>query len=228
MGSPVKIFVMLVATFVAANVTFAQSVFTNIPRDTIVDYVSLGNGRLFTFQQFATNSNTLNLSWKQIAVSTPSQWEVTLCDNGNCYPNLPLSGTMAPVSVGDYGLMTLDVKPHTTPGTAIVRYSIWDASAPSVIDTLTWIIHATTTGIGNVTNELPKAFLVSKFLFLSLPASPNQEAVLYDMTGKAVVLKHLSLPHETIDLSAINNGLYVLKILSPKFNFTQKLFIGAF
>lgn len=213
------------ATFVAADTAFAQRPFTSTPKDSMVATVPLDAKKSMMFQQFATSGQTLQLRWRQLSLSIPAQWEANLCDNGTCFTNLPGSGSMNTVWPGDYGLMKLDITPHVNEGTAIIRYAIWDSSAANLVDTLTWIVHSNTTSISNVPNSSPIAYAVNKTLFIS-KANAGLVVLLYDASGKNAFQKRLMNHDETIDLSALASGMYVLHITGLNFPYAQKIFIG--
>ena len=221
-----KMLLVSVAAFVAADTAFAQVHFISTPEDSITATVSLGEKKSMMFRQFATGGRTLQLYWKQLTLSIPAQWEASLCDNGTCYTNLPSSGSMNTVWPGDYGLMKLDITPRVNYGSAIIRYAVWDSSVANLVDTLTWIVHAnSSTAISNMAANSPVAFAANKMLFIT--GAGGREASLYDAAGKSVFRKSLLKQDEKIDLSSLNDGLYILRIASLYQPYAQKIFIGA-
>ena len=225
MKQTAKMLLVSVVAFANADTAFAQRPFTSTPKDTIVATVPLDVKKSMMFQQFAIAGQTLQLRWRQLSLSIPPQWEANLCDNGTCFTNLPSSGSMNPVWPGDYGLMKLDVTARVNQGTAVVRYAVWDSSAANLVDTLTWIVHSNTTSISHVQNKSPIAHVVNKTLLIS-QAKPGLVVLLYDAAAKKVFQKSLVNQDETIDLSALSSGMYVLHITGLNHPYAQKIFIG--
>ena len=215
------------AIFVVAGTALAQRSFYSTPKDTIIATVLLEAKQSLMFQQYPTTGQNLNLHWKQFSLSIPAQWEASLCDNGTCYTDLPVSGFMNTVWPGDYGLMKLDITPHVNYGTAVIRYTIWDSSTAGYVDTLTWVIHSVPTGIGNNEVNQTFAFTSGKTLFISNIPGSGKAALLFDVAGKKVFQKNLQKQEEVMDLSFLNEGLYVLHITGLHQPYAQKIFVGS-
>ena len=206
-------FLVPAAVLIAGYPVYAQAVFTSMPADTIVAEVPIGTGRMLTFQQHAVSGDSLRLSWRRIAVSLPREWQANLCDNGTCYPDLPDSGSMYPVPAGGYGQMALDIKPLVTPGTATIRYSVWDERAPGERDTLTWIVQGIAASVvGKVGGSSIVTYSVNKMIYIKGSYYPGQEILLFDVTGKLVFRRMRSGQEDVLDLSALSVGLYVLVV----------------
>ncbi|MEO6831019.1 MAG: T9SS type A sorting domain-containing protein [Chitinophagaceae bacterium] len=217
-----------VAAIAVADTAFAQNSFYSTPKDTIVATLPLEVKGSYMFRQFANSGNILHLAWQQIKADVPAQWEINLCDNGTCFPNLPFSGVMNDVPVGDYGLLNLDVKPKINYGTAIVQYAVWDAGLPALKDTLTWIIHSSTTGISTAEQNQTLAYVSGKTLYINNLNGTQKKLVLVDMTGRKVLQKEVLFQEGSFDVSALSSGMYVLLITADNYHYTQKIIVGAY
>ncbi len=218
--------VSVVAMFFAAiDTSFAQSSFTNTPQDTIIDNLPLEAGRVLEFNQQPTTPDTLYLAWQQVSVLIPAQWEAFLCDYGNCYTTLPVSGAMYPVLPGGYGLMSLHVKTHVNYGVAIIRYAVWDIHHPLQKDTITWIINSNTTGVEELTTR-SLLYAKNKSLVIDNSSMNFDRIGLYDMTGRLVLQKNINSGKEAIDLSFLKDGVYTVITFQSGVKKVCKIYIG--
>ncbi|MEO8087154.1 MAG: multicopper oxidase domain-containing protein [Bacteroidota bacterium] len=114
--------------------------YTISPDDTIQLTGVFEDLQTLSISQINNSADTLNLMWRKISESVPSNWNATVCDNSICYTTLVDSGSMNPVLPFDYGFILLHITPHVSYGTAKIRYSVWDINNPGSIDTLTFIL----------------------------------------------------------------------------------------
>ncbi len=92
-----------------------------------------------------TTGNDIHLSWKKLSLDLPAAWDYSLCDLGTCYAGIPEGEhTMYPVEKDSNGFLAPNIYPGGTDGTGKIVMLVWDKDNPSVSDTLTWIITATT------------------------------------------------------------------------------------
>lgn len=221
-----RLIVSVAVLITAAGTSFAQVSFVNTPQDTIVDNIPLESAKVLDFKQQAVTFDTLHLAWQQVSLNQPSQWETFLCDNGTCYTNMPLSGSMYPVPPADYGLLSLHIKPRVNFGTAIIQYAVWDLSNPAQKDTLTWVITSNTTGIKTPSEDKPQVYTNHKILFIKNLNPYNNSIVLYDLTGKKVLQQGVFSEREKIDLNSIDDGIYIIEIIGGKLRWAEKIFVG--
>ncbi|MBS1773158.1 MAG: T9SS type A sorting domain-containing protein [Bacteroidetes bacterium] len=213
---------VVIAIVLATNTSFAQATFTNTPADTVKDIIELGAKKVIDIKQTATGSDTLLLAWKKISVFLPNQWTAYICDNGTCYNTLQDTGTMAAILQGDYGLLSLHIDASVTPGTAIVRYTIWDVKHPSQIDTLTWIVTAFPTGITNFPEPALKVYSYNKKIYIE--CSYSCRVNIHDLSGREILSRKITATNDVIDMSSFNNGIYLIYI--PEANLKRRIFIG--
>jgi hypothetical protein len=141
----VYIEVVLAAVLTAATPFLYGQSYTITPNDTIEAIAPLNDLKHYNILQLNNTGEKLVLSWQQLKLSIPKGWLANLCDNGHCYNDFPLSGTMDTVIGSDYGLMSVGIDPGTIPGNGIIQYMVWDINFPLKKDTLTWIITANKT-----------------------------------------------------------------------------------
>jgi len=207
---------------------FAQQ-YTIAPNDSIVANAPFDDLTHFNITQPNVSGQKLVLSWQQVYLSIPQGWTANLCDNGHCYTDFPLSGTMDTVYSDGYGLMSAGIDPGQTSGTAMIRYALWEAATPEHKDTLTWIITS-----GNTTGTAE----ASMSPVVSLYPNPSQNNIyittrsaldftLTDLTGKQILSGTLKAGFNTIDTRQIPGGNYFISAFANNTTkiFTQSLII---
>jgi hypothetical protein len=208
----------------AASTLYGQS-YTNSPGDSIIANVALEKLKVLNIMQVHPTKDTIYFKWKKWSVNMPSAWEASICDNGHCYPSLQDSGTMAPVVPGDNGLMSLHCTPHATFGTAIIRYTLFAINTPKKVDTLTWIINATATGIENIAID---GFFISIFLnkiSIKNNTSHFSELSLYDLSGNRAFNTKITQDESEIILPPLLNSMYILNLTGNNKIFSQKIML---
>ena len=217
-----------VALATAPAFVFGQN-YDLTPNDTLIVNAPFNDLNHFTIQQNNLTSGSLVFSWQQILLDIPIGWEANLCDNGNCYPGFPLSGTMDTIFVGAYGLMSIGVDPDTISGTAIIQYAVWEESTPTEADTLTWIITANrTTGIleTKIKNEFsifPNA--ANNYINILTNLQKGFQYLIYDGSGKQVKQGNSNSYSLSVPLHSFANGNYTISIIDLNKNIFTKQFI---
>lgn len=212
---------------VVVSVFCEAQTFTNVPNDSIVGSALMDEVTVFDIVQNNIQPDTIILSWAKVSASIPDQWEVLICDNQVCYPDLHLGSTMLPVYTGQNGLMSLHITPHTNSGIAIVRYAIWDNDYPMVTDTLTWIISSFQTGINAIQQNGFTVFISGNNLVIKKNNSIVNHFQIFDERGK--ILKQFSLDENVINFNVSNfpEGIYFVRAGSSERTFVQKILIPA-
>ncbi len=141
--------IFLVLFMAVCGTTFSQS-YVISPSKTIIVSATANQLTIFDIYQRNISGNPLNLGWKRISLTIPSGWDYSLCDYGTCYPGLPDTGAMATVAIADSGFLGLNINPYSFSGTATASIYVYDKTAPSSGDTLTWIVHAGNVGISGI------------------------------------------------------------------------------
>lgn len=85
-------------------------------------------------------TGSLRIAYEKVSVDFPAGWDVSFCDNRNCFFNFRDKDTFSVLAPGDKAAMKIAVFPKGTADTAIVKYAVWDVTNPSVKDTLTFNI----------------------------------------------------------------------------------------
>jgi hypothetical protein len=218
----------VVVLLASAGELFAQQ-YQVVPNDSIVSNTPFNDLTHFNITQTNLSGNKLVFSWRQISLSVPAGWTANLCDNGNCYTDFPVSGTMDTVYKGDYGLMSVGVDPGQISGKAVIRYELWEAGSPGQKDTLTWIITAgSSTGLKETTSDLPLFIYPNPVVheLVNIRALADMDFSLNDLSGKQIQAGTLKKGLNAIPVKNLPKGNYFINVRSKEGQFfTQTLII---
>lgn len=218
----------VVAGLLATTSSLLSQQYSIIPSDTISSNAPFNDVTHFNITQTNLSDSKLVFSWKQIYLSVPTGWIANLCDNGHCYTDFPLNGTMDTVYKGDYGLMSVGIDPGLMNGTATIRYALWEANSAGKIDTLTWIITASSS-TAIIETQLNKSLFIypnpAKDL-INIQVLNDANFMLTDLSGKLFHSGMLKAGTNNIPLNRIPEGSYLISICSKEGEyFIQKLTI---
>jgi len=197
--------------------------YSHSPNDSIVKNTSLGATVVLNITQLHPGNDTLHFRWKKQSVSLPSGWSATICDNGFCFTSLEDSGSMIPIVPGDKGLMSLHCSPAATLGTGVIRYTLYEDNTPNQVDTLTWIIHALTTGIEIVPESGPTVYVENHYLHISATSNTYQKLTLYDLTGREIFNSYIIDTNTPIDIASMPSGIMIARLYGENKNHVQKI-----
>lgn len=208
--------ILLASVFVITGMSVqAQSAWYDLqPNDTLYGVAPFDNLTIFDIYQYNNQSDTIILKWFKISEDMPVGWEKSLCDLGSCYPGLPNSGTMFPVSPGDSGFLGWNVIPNQVPGIGVVRYYVYEENHLAEGDTLTWII---STPDFNSVNDL----VVNNLSIYPTPASdvvtvnshePLTQIEVFSVAGQLLQNVKTNGATHTLDVSQLVAGTYLMQI----------------
>ncbi|MEO5572815.1 MAG: T9SS type A sorting domain-containing protein [Bacteroidia bacterium] len=213
---------IVAAWFAATAISDAQS-YSLSPNDTIIAYGIMEDLETLIIQQNNITTDTLQLKWKKVSESVPPNWDISVCDNQNCYTTLEDSGTMNPVNPNDYGFLLIHCTPHVNFGTAIIRYAVWNINFPNLKDTLTFIIHANPTGIAVVSLDAPSVWIAQNKIHLQNNKDDFYSISFMDMNGKEVFKTNISNESE-YELPGLPISVYIIQLYGKQKLYMQKVF----
>jgi hypothetical protein len=152
-------------------------------------------------------------AYEKVSVDYPSAWDVSFCDNRNCYAAFLNNDTMAKVAPNGEASLKITVFPNGKADTAVVKYALWDYDNPSDRDTITWNIYIRW---GASTNqwilEMAAAYPNPVKDVLTLVGVSAQKGQLVDAKGSFV--KAVEIQEGRLDVSDLTPGVYTLIVAS--------------
>ena len=212
--------VMLIPVITAA---FAQS-YSISPGDTVYASGILDDLQTLSIQQQNITGDTLWLQWEKVSAVIPSGWDASVCDYSWCYTTLEDTGTMDPVLPTEYGLILIHCTPHISPGTAIIRYAVWDVQSPAQRDTLTFIVDVAATGIADEKTAPVKIVVNNGRLLLSEVPEAADSFSIIDQSGRTVFRNKIHREGSFL-LPVLSRSAYHLLIEGNGYRYTTQLII---
>lgn len=154
-------------------------------------------------------------SYEKVSVDYPTAWDVSFCDNRNCYATFLNNDTMAKVAPNAEASLKITVFPNGKADTAVVKYAIWDFDNPSDRDTIIWNIYVrwganTQSWIVDLATVYPNP-VKDVLTVMGVVSSKGQ---LVDAKGSFV--KSVNLEQGRLDVSDLSAGIYSLMLETPQ------------
>jgi len=159
------------------------------------------------------------LQYKKVNVDFPSTWDISFCDNRNCFGGFVDEDTMSAISPDDEkNSLKLTVYPNGKADTATVVYEVWNKYVPADKITLTYTImvrwNASTNSYEVTTQIAPNP--ASNFVQLAV-----SNAQMIDFQGRFVA----EVNNGRIELSDVPNGIYFVRFLQNGAWVNQRLVV---
>lgn len=218
---------MVVVLFcMTASMVFSQA-YSHSPNDSLIANTSVNNPVTMNITQVHLNNDTLQFVWKKLSVALPNDWTAQICDNQACNASLIDSSTTLPVLPGDDGLMLIHCYPNNNPGTGIIRYTIYEVHSPNQVDTLTWIINASSTaGIHESVTSVPAYTLAGNRFQLTEKGVGFTNLALFDLNGKELFSS--VIPNsEIIEIPVFPASFYYIVLSGTNSIIRQKIWYTA-
>ena len=198
-------------TFTYSN---GDSVHTELQYDTYADAIT----------SFSTNPvGAITFKWELISHDFPFEWYFSLCDFSACYPGIPPSGTMTPISGTDaangvQGYFKLTVGGGWSPGSATAKFYLYDSNDYNVGDTVTFTFNmADQTSVGE--EELAQIEIypnpANKMVTIDNIQDNMGEIKVMNIMGQTVYsINAENSTKEVIDISSFDAGIYFVSYRS--------------
>ncbi len=172
-------------------------------------------------------STNLILEYKKVSVDFPAAWDLSFCDNRNCYGTFIDQDTMFPIASEQDAYLKVTVFPNGVADTAIVKYAVWNRYNESAIDTLTYNIYVRWSAgrVSLLGGELARAYPVPAREILYIDLREVQSAAIFDAMGRLVV----QLPaQELAQINVVNwsAGTYTLRFQEGTAARSQSFVVG--
>ena len=167
------------------------------------------------------SANSITVTWGMVNYTAPSQWEVKLCDNNNCYDLLlgPGPYESLPVAAGDTIDMKFQYTAHLVTGTGATNvYAYVTGDSTNSVVFLNYKANLiAVSGIGdNFSSDNLKLYpnpVQHSFVVSGLKNAENLSFEVYDVKGAVMKTKIANASNSQIEISIENlpQGEYILK-----------------
>ena len=174
-----------------------------------------------------TLSSDLILEYKKVSVDFPSAWDVSFCDNRNCYGMFIEQDTMFPIASQQDAYLKITVFPNGVADTAIVKYAVWNRYNESAIDTLTYNIYVRWSAgrVSLMSGDVARVYPVPVSEVLNVDLRGIRNASIYDAMGRKVI----QLPAQEqaqIQVGYWSAGTYTLRYEEGNHTLSQSFVVG--
>jgi hypothetical protein len=169
----------------------------------------------------------LILEYKQIEVDFPSAWDVSWCDNRNCYGFFVEQDTMFPVGATKEAYFKVTVFPNGVADTAYIQYAVWNRYNPANADTMTINIYVRWSAgrVSLMSGEVARVYPVPVSEVLNVDLRGVQNASIFDAMGRKV----MQLPVQEqaqVQVGQWPAGTYTLRYQEGVNTLSQSFIIG--
>jgi hypothetical protein len=159
------------------------------------------------------------LQYKKVSVDFPSTWDISFCDNRNCFGGFVDEDTMSAIAPDDEkNSLKLSVFPNGKSDTAVVVYEVWNKYTPADKITLTYTIMVRW---GASTESYEIVTMVSPNPANDYVQLPVAVAQLLDVQGRIVS----NTTTGSLNLLEVPNGIYFVRFLQNNAWVNQKLVV---
>lgn len=219
---------LICISFLFASFCHAQSVSFS-PGNDLYGTATLENYNIFQTDIQNLTDESLQLSWKFISDTTPEEWQISLCDNMNCYGFVPDNGIMNPI-VDDYAFIKLDVNPGMLDGEGVLTFLIFETDDQTESHEIRFHISTIQVANENIPQVSVQIFPNPATDFVNIESSENKDLLvrLSDAFGKQIHNSILTAGSEkSIETNHLSSGFYFLSLITDdKIIKTEKIVIS--
>lgn len=177
---------------------------------------------LATHFYFVNKSDDSSFTWCRFDVNVPDGFSTAVCDNNLCYP-VEVSTANFDLGTNDSFEMILHFYPDNNCGKGSFKLMVFpqaDTSNKIVTEVFTevWCLSAPTVE-HNALNLFPNP--ATNQIDISFGSVDAYDIVIYSMTGEKVLETGSYSLSETVDVSTLHPGLYLVAVSSEGRTFTQ-------
>lgn len=158
---------------------------------------------------FNKTGSTASLVYNKVSVDWPSQWDVSFCDDLNCFTGFAQSDTFMPLANNGEAEFKITVTPNGHGDTGVIKYEIYSAANPNVRDTV------------EINIFVPWSASFPRFSTSGISVYPNPGAGVYafqsvsagiayvvDLKGTTMYKSTAVAGENTMDLTSLPAGVY--------------------
>lgn len=199
--------------------TIAQKRYTISPSHVFYGKAEFGCTTNFEIFQVNTSNEKVIINWKLVSDDFVKGWDYSACAYKKCYVGIPDTlCTMPPILPNEEGFLALNVDPLKIKGTGTVKLYLYDVNAPSLGDTIAFVITADVlNGIPNYTSAnalkfYPNPATESIIIKIDVPGPSNGSIQIMDVLGKSVYNSPVSSNELSIvHVKSFSKGIYFVR-----------------
>jgi hypothetical protein len=192
----------------------------NFSNEQHVDIILTENSETSDINFSTLTAQEVTYKWELVSNTMPAEWNFSLCDYNNCYIGVPALGTMITITLeesenGMEGYFILNTMTGGVAGGGVVELYVYDAADYTIGEYVSWTV--ATEGFVSV-NEVDAVASLDVF---PNPSS-DQLNIRFDNSFTGFISNNIGQKVldirgnqlASVDVSALQSGLYVISILS--------------
>lgn len=174
------------------------------------------------------SSADVNFDWELVSNTLDTNWSVTLCDFPSCFSYVPNSGSMDPISPGNYGMLKLTIGAGNTLGTGSVSFNVWDEASPNAKELVTFNVNAVVSiedqMLEGAVTVYPNPAQDRVFIAHNFSTLEPGVVTLLDLNGAEILKETVnSTSNHALDISTLPTGMYLLRYQTENASMTEKV-----
>lgn len=166
------------------------------------------------YTHIINNSTDSVFSWKRVQNNIPVTWNSAICDRVTCWSFETSKNTFV-IPPGDSSNLDVHIYPGNTTGSGMVELLVWmnddSVNAKTVtVNASTWPASVKKAPAARDLQVYPNP--ASTSLTLKFEAQKPIAIEIYDILGKKVLSAQHNALESKIDVSALQNGIYIIRV----------------
>ena len=186
---------------------------------------------LVTKAVLLNNSNDTVFTWVRVKEAFPNNWQSAICDAVQCW-DVGIDSNRFVLKKGDSSNIDLHFYPFNTAGSGSSDVIVYPNNNRAAAKTLMFTASTWGTSTRDISNRPitdVEVFPIpaSKNLTLRFADYQQTTVIVYDVLGKEVLRKEINGKEASIDISALENGIFVLRYKNVNGSYVSKKFRKA-
>jgi hypothetical protein len=158
-------------------------------------------------------TGSLRIAYEKVSVDYPAGWDVSFCDNRNCFFNFRDKDTFSAMAPGEKASIKITVFPKGSADTAIIKYAVWDIQNPAVKDTLQFNIFVRWS-LGNSIScfPTPVVYPVPAAQYINVNTQGASCVKIFSSAGQLLKIIDTFSAFTKIDVADLPQGNYIMTL----------------
>lgn len=177
---------------------------------------------LFRYKNEGTTP--VNVKWEKLSATVATGWDLGFCNNGECLPGLPDTGTYLALAPGETGFLKIHTSTFRKAGTTDVQYLIYTEGNRANADTFNYHIICEPWAVCNGELCAPQDQIIQKGRNISVTCAEAARITVMNVKGDIQQVRAAALMHE-LQLESLLPGVYVIISESATSRYTKKVML---
>jgi hypothetical protein len=169
-------------------------------------------------------ASAVNVKWEKLSATVATGWDLGFCNNGECLPGLPDSGTFSGLAPGEIGFLKIHTSTYRKAGVTDVLYLIYTDGNRAQADTFNYHIVCEPWAVCNGELCAPQDAVIQKGRNISVTCVEPSRVAVINVKGELQLVTTTAHTHE-LQLEALESGVYVIVTESATSSYSKKVML---